>query len=119
MPQRRLGRNLGRADAYVTTVILCECAIDAISCLELYPSCLCVSTSGARASPSWLCSLICERREIYCGFDADSTGEAMASNMMALHPEIRRLRPSQHDWNDVLKQYRSISMRRSQSLCSI
>jgi hypothetical protein len=89
-----------------TTVILCESAIDAISCFELYPCCLCVSTSGARANPNWLYSLIREHREIYCGFDSDSSGETMASNMMALHPEIRRLRPSQHDWNDVLKQYR-------------
>lgn len=102
-----------------TTVILCESAIDAISCFELHPMCLCVSTSGARANPSWLPSLLREHREIYCGFDSDSTGEAMASNMMALHPEIRRLRPSQHDWNDVLKQYRTISMRRLSSLCSI
>jgi hypothetical protein len=98
--------------AGATTVILCESAIDAISCLELYPCCLCVSTSGARANPSWLPLLLRQHREIYCGFDSDSTGETMASNMMALHPEIRRLRPSQHDWNDVLKQYRAIRMRR-------
>jgi hypothetical protein len=90
-----------------TTVILCESAIDAISCLELYPCCLCVSTSGARANPNWLPSLLREHREIYCGFDSDSTGETMASNMIALHPEIRRFRPSQHDWNDVLKQHRT------------
>jgi hypothetical protein len=90
-----------------TTVILCESAIDAISCLELHPSCLCVSTSGVRANPSWLPSLLHQHGEIYCGFDSDSTGETMAGNMMALHPEIRRLRPSQHDWNDVLKQYRT------------
>lgn len=95
-----------------TTVILCESAIDAISCLELHPLCLCVSTSGARANPRWLCSLFREHREIYCGFDSDSTGETMAANMMALHPKISRLRPSQHDWNDVLKQHRSISQRR-------
>ena len=109
--QRDLGYFSVPAPA-ATTVILCESAIDAISCLELYPCCLCVSTSGARANPSWLYSLIREHREIYCGFDSDSTGETMASNMMALHPEIRRLRPSQHDWNDVLKQYRAIRMRR-------
>jgi hypothetical protein len=93
-----------------TTVILCESAIDAISCLELYPCCLCVSTSGARANPNWLYSLIREHREIYCGFDSDSTGETAARNMMALHPEIRRLRPSQHDWNDVLKQQRTLRL---------
>ena len=102
-----------------TTIILCESAIDAISCLELYPCCLCVSTSGARPNPSWLPLLLRQHREIYCGYDLDSAGEAIATNMMALYPEIRRLRPSQHDWNDVLKQYRTISMRRLSSLCSI
>jgi len=90
-----------------TTVILCESAIDAISCLELHPLCLCVSTSGARANPSWLPALLRQTCEIYCGFDSDSTGETMASNMIALHPEIKRLRPSQHDWNSVLKEYRA------------
>lgn len=94
-------------DSGATTVVLCESAIDAISCLELYPCCLCVSTSGARTNPSWLPSLLRERREIYCGFDSDPTGETMAANMMALYPTIRRLRPSQHDWNDVLKLYRA------------
>jgi hypothetical protein len=93
--------------AGATTVILCESAIDAISCFELHPMCLCVSTSGARANPSWLPSLIREHREIYCGFDSDSTGETMATNMMARNPGIKRLRPSQHDWNDVLKQSRT------------
>jgi len=27
----------------------------------------------------------------------------MADAMMALHPGIQRLRPSAHDWNDLLK----------------
>jgi hypothetical protein len=108
-------RNLGYFSVSVpgaTTVILCESAIDAISCFELHPLCLCASTSGARANPLWLASLIRQYREIYCGFDSDATGETMASNMMALHPEIRRFRPSKHDWNDVLKQYCAISPRR-------
>jgi hypothetical protein len=94
-----------------TAVILCESAIDAISCLELHPSCLCASTSGARPNPRWLPWLIRQGCAVYCGFDSDSTGESMASNMIAVHPGIKRLRPSQHDWNDVLKQYRAISPR--------
>jgi hypothetical protein len=93
----------------VKTVILCESAIDAISCLELHPFCLCVSTSGARPNPRWLPWLIRQGFEIYCGFDSDSTGETMAGNMIALHPRIKRLRPDQHDWNDVLKEYRAIN----------
>ena len=40
---------------------------------------------------------------IYCGFDADPTGDHMAAAMIALYPAIKRLRPPAHDWNDVLK----------------
>lgn len=86
------------------TVILCESAIDAISCFELHPLCLCASTSGARPNPLWLQWLIHQGFEIYCGFDSDSAGETMSNNMIALHPVIKRFRPIQHDWNDVLKQ---------------
>ena len=93
----------------VKTAILCESAIDAISCLELHPFCLCISTSGARSNPRWLPWLIHQGFEIYCGFDADCTGETMASNMIALHAGIKRLRPDQHDWNDVLKRHRDIN----------
>lgn len=85
------------------TVVLCESAIDAISCFVLYPNYLCLSTSGARLSPRWLPSLINQGFEIYCGFDSDPTGDNMAQAMIALFPGIKRLRPAQHDWNDVLK----------------
>jgi len=96
----------------VTTVILCESAIDAISCFELHPMCLCVSTSGARANPPWLPSLLRQYREIYCGFDSDPAGETAAAAMMAQNPEIRRLRPGQHDWNDILVHNRAACTRR-------
>jgi len=86
-----------------TMVILCESAIDAISCLLLHPSALCLSTSGARPNPRWLPAWLSQRLPVYCGFDSDSTGDAMAAHMIALHPSLRRLRPSQHDWNDVLQ----------------
>jgi hypothetical protein len=82
-----------------TTVVLCESAIDAISCVALYPGCLCVSTSGARPNISWLQDFICQRYEIYCGFDSDSTGDQMAEALIELYPGVKRLRPSQHDWN--------------------
>ena len=83
--------------------ILCESAIDAISCLLLHPASLCLSTSGARANPHWLPALLSQGLPVYCGFDSDPTGDAMAEQMMVLHPSLRRLRPSQHDWNDILK----------------
>lgn len=86
-----------------TKVILCESAIDAISCWLLHPASLCLSTSGARPNPRWLPALLSQRLAVYCGFDSDTTGDAMAEQMIALHPSLRRLRPSQHDWNDVLR----------------
>jgi hypothetical protein len=86
-----------------TTVVLCESAIDAISCFALHPTHLCISTAGARPNPRWLALLIHHGYEIYCGFDSDDTGESMATEMIALHPSVKRLRPMHHDWNDVLK----------------
>jgi len=85
-----------------TMIVLCESAIDAISCFLLHPSSLCVSTSAARPNPRWLPPLLSQGCPLYCGFDADTTGDSMAQQMIALHPAVRRLRPTQHDWNDVL-----------------
>ena len=84
-------------------IILCESAIDAISCFALLPHCRCLSTAGARPNPLWLKPLLDQSGPIYCGFDADLTGDHMAAAMIALHPAIKRLRPPAHDWNDVLK----------------
>jgi hypothetical protein len=85
------------------SLILCESAIDAISCFALHPGYRCLSTAGARPSPEWLQLLLDQGCQIYCGFDADSTGDAMACAMITRHPAVQRLRPPQHDWNDVLK----------------
>lgn len=84
-------------------VVLCESAIDAISCFALHPQYRCLSTAGARPDPLWLRPLLELPAQVYCGFDADPTGDAMAQAMLALHPRIQRLRPSRHDWNDVLQ----------------
>ena len=84
-------------------LVLCESAIDAISCRTLYPQRLCISTAGARANPAWLPAILARGLITYCGFDADPTGEHMAQAMIALHPSIQRLRPSHHDWNDTLR----------------
>ena len=83
-------------------IVLCESAIDAISCFQMYPQRICISTSGVRSSPSWLHSLLAHGYTPYCGFDADGPGDAAAARMMALHPAIHRLRPPAHDWNDAL-----------------
>ena len=63
-------------------IVLCESAIDAISCRTLYPDRLCISTSGARPNPVWLPPLLAHALPIYCGFDADPTGESMAQYMI-------------------------------------
>ena len=39
-------------------VVLCESAIDAISCLTLHPGYQCLSTAGARPDPRWLPPLL-------------------------------------------------------------
>ncbi len=85
------------------TVVLCESAIDALSCFALAPGRRCLSTAGARPNPPWLRELIAQTPEVLCGFDADATGDHMASAMIALHPSVKRLRPTHHDWNDVLR----------------
>jgi len=84
-------------------LILCESAIDALSCRALHPQLGCVSTAGARPNPLWLAWLLKQGWQLYCGFDRDATGEQLARTMIALHPAIRRLRPQAHDWNDQLK----------------
>ncbi len=83
-------------------MVLCESAIDTISFFALCPTFLAVSTSGANPNPLWLASLINNGYEIYCGFDSDEAGDRLAQKMITLHPTVKRLRPSKHDWNDVL-----------------
>jgi hypothetical protein len=85
-------------------IVLCESAIDAISCHALHPAYRCLSTSGARPHPAWLAALISQGLPIYCGFDADPTGDAMAQRMRDLYPSILRLSPAAKDWNDHLRQ---------------
>jgi hypothetical protein len=83
-------------------MILCESAIDAISCFLLHPQYRCISTAGARPNPRWLAALLAQGPRVFCGFDADATGDNMARAMITLYPSIKRLRPSHHDWNDLL-----------------
>jgi len=84
-------------------IILCESAIDAVSCFVINPDYYCISTAGARPAPCWLEPLIRQYPKVYCGFDADSTGDTMAEAMIKLHPSVKRLHPQQHDWNDMLR----------------
>jgi len=83
-------------------IVLCESAIDAISCFQIDPQRICISTSGVRANPPWLSGLIARGFHVHCGFDADDAGESAAAHMTVLHPAVLRLRPPAHDWNDAL-----------------
>jgi hypothetical protein len=83
-------------------LVLCESAIDAISCHQMHAERICISTSGVRANPGWLSGLIARGYDIRCGFDADEAGDAAARQLIALHPAVKRLRPPAHDWNDAL-----------------
>ena len=87
----------------VREMALCESAIDAASCAVLYPEYTAISTSGATADPVWLQNFIANGCDIYCGFDADETGDTMANKMIKRYPSIKRLRPPKHDWNEVLQ----------------
>jgi hypothetical protein len=89
--------------ASADAIVLCESAIDALSCHILHPTFRCVSTSGARPAPAWLSALLRLGLPIFCGFDDDPTGDAMAQRMIHLHPSVRRLRPPAKDWNDGLR----------------
>lgn len=91
------------AAALLTATVLCESAIDAISCHALHPQYRCLSTAGARPNPAWLPELVGQGRQLYCGFDRDDTGEAMAQSMISLYPAVQRLRPPCKDWNDMLR----------------
>jgi hypothetical protein len=89
------------------TIVLCESAIDAISCCQLHSmqrhmQCICISTAGVRTDPPWLHPLMARGYHIYCGFDDDEPGEAASRQMLTRHPSIERLRPPAHDWNDAL-----------------
>lgn len=102
-PGSRKDHGFFAVPASAETMVLCESAIDALSCHALHPHYCCLSTAGARPSPAWLGELVSQARRLYCGFDADETGEAMARSMIALYPSIQRLRPPRKDWNDVLR----------------
>ena len=96
--------------ADTTAIILCESAIDALSCFALHPQCICISTSGVTPRPRWLTDLIANGHRVYCGYDSDPVGEQMARALIANHPTVRRIRPAKHDWNDILRTRPSSSL---------
>ncbi len=97
-----------RGNARTNKIILCESAIDSMSCVILNTCYMAISTSGATPNPQWLKGLIEKGYDIYCGFDADETGDKLAEKMISIHPTVKRLRPQRHDWNDLLTHSSSI-----------
>jgi hypothetical protein len=89
--------------SHTNKMVLCESAIDALSCFALNPHFITLSTSGANPNPAWLTTFINKGFEIYCGFDSDEMGNRLAEKMMRCYPSIKRLRPIKHDWNEVLQ----------------
>ena len=98
-------------DPSTQRIVLCESAIDAISCHQFHAECqaaplgrpcLCISTAGVRPDAPWLSPLLARGYHIYCGFDADEPGDTASHLMLTRHRSIQRLRPPRHDWNDVL-----------------
>lgn len=86
-------------------IVLCESAIDAISCYQLLGACICISTAGARADARWLPALLRRGYEIHNGFDDDDAGHAAAAAMRRVYPIIQRLIPSAKDWNATLHRW--------------
>jgi len=89
--------------AGATKVVLCESAIDAISYFALQPNCLTLSTAGVNPNPGWLSILVEKGFDIYCGFDSDDSGDSLADRMIRRYPTVKRLRPPNKDWNEVLQ----------------
>lgn len=84
------------------TCVLCESAIDAISCHAMGISPLCISTSGATPRPSHLPALLGRGFKVFCGFDNDAVGNGIADQLICEYPEVSRLSPINKDWNDDL-----------------
>jgi hypothetical protein len=89
--------------SHTNKMVLCESAIDALSCFALNQDFITLSTSGANPNPAWLTTFINKGFEIYCGFDSDEIGDRLAEKMMRRYPSIKRLRPIKHDWNEILQ----------------
>jgi len=88
--------------SHTNKMVLCESAIDALSCFALNQDFITLSTSGANHNPAWLTTFINKGFEIYCGFDADEIGDTIADKMIRRYPSVKRLRPNKHDWNEIL-----------------
>lgn len=93
-------------DTSSTEIILCESAIDTISCHQIHAArevaTICISTAGVRSRVPWLEPLIHRGYTIRCGFDDDDAGNCASHLLLDNYPSLQRIIPPAHDWNDVL-----------------
>jgi hypothetical protein len=61
-----------------------------MSCLDLHPGHHCISTAGARSNPPWLSSLLEQSLPVFCGFDADPTGDLSYQIRRVNAPPLRQ-----------------------------
>jgi hypothetical protein len=87
------------------TIMLCESAIDAISCFIFYPDCTAVSMAGVCVERNWFRKAIDLGYQLYCAFDNDQTGNLFAEKMIETYPAIHRLKPSCKDWNEMIQHH--------------
>lgn len=94
-------------EASSTQIMLCESAIDAISCHQIHAAqevpTICISTAGVRSQLPWLEPLIHRGYTIRCGFDDDKAGNRASHLLLHDYPCLQRIIPPAKDWNDLLK----------------
>ncbi len=87
------------------SALLVEGAIDALSAWTLDEGKridIVISTAGATGRmPEWINRFQLET--VFCGYDADHTGDLAATMLQAQNPAIRRMRPDCDDWNEILQ----------------
>jgi hypothetical protein len=95
-------------------IVLCESAIDALSCYQLHgQDVICISTAGVRSQLPWLPPLIARGYTIFCGFDNDDAGNLASAQLLRRYDHVQRLTPRAHDWNDILRQTATVVSRGS------
>ena len=86
------------AASRLPTTVLCEWAIDVISCHALHPQYRCLSTAGARPSPAWPAELLAQVRQVYCGFDLDVDSRSSSTEpFLAFGIQLFGIRQTHHE----------------------
>jgi hypothetical protein len=99
-----------RADeAVITTIVICESAIDAMSYYQLNKQPGLYVSFGGAMSPDQQKQLAALLRtfpgaKVHAATDNDPQGETYAAKIASMHPDVERKRPrGVKDWNDALQ----------------